>query len=92
MPHTTTHKILRKHLKFKSYKYQLLQHVSAKDKEVRYTFCSDVLLRLEDEILHPKLSSVMKPDSIYREMLINITFWGSNNHEVIEHTRDSPQL
>jgi hypothetical protein len=32
MPHTTVHKILRKRLKFKSCKYQLLQHVTARDK------------------------------------------------------------
>jgi hypothetical protein len=40
IPYTTVHKILRKRLKFKSYKYQLLQHVSSQD-EVRYKFCSD---------------------------------------------------
>jgi hypothetical protein len=49
MPHTTMHKILRKSLKFKSYKYQLLQHVTAQDKEVRYTFFSEFLSRPEDD-------------------------------------------
>jgi hypothetical protein len=39
--HTTVHKILRKRLKCKSHKYQLLQHVTAQDKEVRYKFCSN---------------------------------------------------
>jgi hypothetical protein len=49
MPHTTVHTHLRKRLKFERYEYQLLQHVTAEDKEVRYTFCSDFLSRLEDD-------------------------------------------
>jgi hypothetical protein len=72
MPHTTVHKILRKRLKFKSYKYQLLQHATAQDKEVRYAFYPDFILGLEgDELLIPKI--VIKPHFIYREMLIDIT-------------------
>jgi hypothetical protein len=47
MPHTTMHKNLRKHLKFKSYKYELLQHVTTWDKDVR----SDFLSRLQDDEL-----------------------------------------
>jgi hypothetical protein len=36
--HTKVHKILRKRLKFKSYKYQLLQHVIAKAKKFAMHF------------------------------------------------------
>jgi hypothetical protein len=63
MPHTTLHRILRKRLKFQSYKYQLLQYVTAQNKQVRYT---DFLLRLEDDEI---FTAVVKPRSIYREML-----------------------
>jgi hypothetical protein len=56
MPHTTVHETLQEHLKFKSYKYQLLQYVAAKDKEVQYIFCCDFLSRLAyDEILTAKI-------------------------------------
>jgi hypothetical protein len=36
---------------FKSYKYQLLQHVTAQDKEVHYTLSPEFLSRLEDDKL-----------------------------------------
>jgi len=32
---------------FAVYKYQLFEHVIARYKEVRYTFCCDVLLQIE---------------------------------------------
>jgi hypothetical protein len=38
MPHTTLHTNMRKGMKFERYKYQLLQHATAKGKEVRFTF------------------------------------------------------
>lgn len=44
MPHTTIHKILHKPLKFKQYKYQLLQNVTAQDKEVRLTLRTSIFL------------------------------------------------
>jgi hypothetical protein len=73
MPHTTVHKILWKRLKFKRYKYQLLQHVIAQDKEVRYTSCSDFQDLKMMNFLSTTLSSVMKPHPVYQEMLIDIT-------------------
>jgi hypothetical protein len=78
--------------------HQLLQHATAQDKDVRYTFCSDLISRLEDDVLYTaNIFSVMKPHSIYREMLINTKweFWGGggkNAREVIELTRNSPKL
>jgi hypothetical protein len=47
-PHTTAQKILRKRLKPKCCKYQLLRHVTALDYETCYIFCSDLLLRLDE--------------------------------------------
>jgi hypothetical protein len=96
MPHTTVHKILQKCLKFKSYKYQLLQHATAQDKEVCHTFCYDFLSRHEDDKL--LAAKIVFSDEATFHLLGNINahnlgIWGSNNpHEVIEHTRDSPKL
>jgi hypothetical protein len=67
MPHTTVHKILQECLKLESYKYQLLQHVTAQDKEVRSTFCSDFLSRLkDDELLTAKI--VFSDEAIFNLM------------------------
>jgi hypothetical protein len=48
MQQLTVHKILRTCLRFKNYKHQLLQHATAQDKEVHYTFCCIILSKLED--------------------------------------------
>jgi hypothetical protein len=90
------HKILRKRWKFKRYKYELLQHVTAQDKEVRYSFFSDFLSRLEDDelftgkIVFSDEATFHLSGNVNRH---NLVIWGSNNPcEVIEHTRDSPKL
>jgi hypothetical protein len=83
MPHTTVHKIMRKRLKFKSHKYQLLQHVTAwGKKKIRFTFRFDFLSRLDLTFLQPKLSFMMKPHYIYRKMLIDIT-WESGEATIL---------
>jgi len=48
MQQLTVRKILRMCLRFKNYKHQFLQHVTAQDKEVHYTFCCIILSKLED--------------------------------------------
>jgi hypothetical protein len=73
MPHTTMQKILQKCLKFKSYKYQLLQNVTAQDKEVHYTFCCDYFQELKMNFLQPKLSSVMKLVGRIRDAVATVT-------------------
>jgi hypothetical protein len=96
MPHTTVHTILRKHLKFKICKYQLLQHVTAQNKQVRYIPYSELLWRLEgDEIFTAKIvrndeATLNLSGNVNRH---NLKIWGTNNpHEVTEHTRDSPKF
>jgi hypothetical protein len=42
-PHTSVHTNLRKRLKFERYEYQPLQHMTAENKEICYTFCSDFI-------------------------------------------------
>jgi hypothetical protein len=49
MSHTAVQKILRKTLKFESYICQLLKHITAQYKEVRYTIYYDPLSRLEED-------------------------------------------
>jgi hypothetical protein len=51
MPQLTVKKILWTCQRFKNYKHQLLQHVTAQDKEVHYIFCCNILSKLEDDKL-----------------------------------------
>lgn len=73
----------------------MLQRVPAEDKEVRCMFCSYFISYLEDEILQPKLPSVMKLQSISRETLIDIT-WEFGAAKIFtkftKHTRNSLKL
>lgn len=87
-PYTTVNKILQKSFQFKNYVYQLLQHVTAENKETIHF--SDFLSGLEDnKLIQPKLSSMIKPHSIYLKMLINIPWkcveqqssWSNWTHE-----------
>jgi len=48
MQQLMVHNILQTCLRFKNYKHQLLQHVTVQDKEVHYTFCCNILPKLED--------------------------------------------
>jgi hypothetical protein len=56
----------KKNFKFKSQVQTDKNVLSAKGKDIQYKFCCDVLPRLEEQTVH----SVMKPHSIYQEMLI----------------------
>jgi hypothetical protein len=73
MPHTTVHRTPQKSFKCKGHWHQLLRNIIAKNKEVRYTFCYDFFQTFEMNISQIKLSSVLKPHSIYQEMLIAVT-------------------
>jgi hypothetical protein len=95
-PHTTVQEILQKLLKFKRYKYQLLQHVTAKDKEVCYIFALTFFQDL-------KITELFTAKNVFSDEATfllsgnvnqhNLRIWGSNNpHKVIEHMRDSPKL
>jgi hypothetical protein len=83
MARTTVHKTLLKSLKFKSYKNQLLQRVSA---QLRYKFRFDFLSRLEDETFTAKIvfsdeATFHLSGNVNRH---NQRIWGINNpHEVI---------
>jgi hypothetical protein len=89
MPHTTVHKILQKRLKFKSYKFHLLQPRSSLD-------ILHWLSRFEDDELFTAKIGFRDEATFHLSGNVtwhNLIIWGSNNpHEVIEHTRDSPKL
>jgi hypothetical protein len=80
-------------LKFKSCRYQIFQHATAKDKELCYTFYCDFLLRLEDDELFT--AKIISSDKVTPHLLGNVTqhnlrMWGSNSsREVIEYMRES---
>jgi hypothetical protein len=82
-------------LKFRSYGYQLFQHVTAQDKNVRYTFHCDFLSRLEAELSTVKIvfsdeNAFHLPGNVNQH---NLTIWGSNSRqEANKHTRDNPKL
>jgi hypothetical protein len=72
MSQTTERRALRKRLKFKSYRYQLLQYVTAQNKEILHTSCCVVLFDFKMNYLQPQMFPVMKSHSIYWETLIDI--------------------
>jgi hypothetical protein len=83
-PHGTLREVLQERLRFKSQKYQLLRHLTVQ--EIPYTLSSDFLPRLEDaEVFTAKFFAVMKPHSIYREILIDVTpeFVAAGRREVV---------
>jgi hypothetical protein len=73
-----------------------LQHVTAQDKEVRYTFCSGFLSRFEGNELFT--TKIVFSDEVTFHLSRNVNrhnlrILGSNNpDEVIEYTRYSPTL
>jgi hypothetical protein len=82
MQNATVQTNLRKRLKFKRYKSQLLQLVTAQDKKVRYTFCSDFLSRLEDDkpftakIFFSDKATFHLSGNLHRH---NLIIWGSKS-------------
>jgi len=54
MPESTVYKILWTHLRFKSNKYQLLQHITAQNKGICYKYCSSFVSEIEDQLLTAK--------------------------------------
>jgi hypothetical protein len=82
MPRTTLHNILEKHRTFKSYRYKLLQHGTAKEKKVRSVFCHDFLSALQDDeiflfkIVFSHEASSFLSSNVNRH---NMRSWESNN-------------
>jgi hypothetical protein len=77
MPQPTIWKILRKRLKVKPYRQQLLQKLKATDKISRRTFCSECTFHLSGKVNRHN---------------VGIWETEPPRHEVLEHERDSPKF
>jgi hypothetical protein len=83
-------------LKFKSYRYQLLQHVTANEKEPGCAFCSTILESLKDDELYAarlvfSIEARFPLSDHFNRHILRI--WGREyEHAVIEYARDSSKV
>lgn len=96
IPKSTVYKVVRKRLKLRAYKIQLLHEIKITDKVKRVDFAVFILDSIEEN--ENFLENVMFSDeatfhvsgSVNRH---NCRIWGSEPpHEFIEHQRDSPKV
>jgi len=96
IPSSTVHQILRKHLKFRAYKIQVVQHLQGNDYTARVDGCNLVIEKIEND--NRFLSNVIFSDEATfhisgRVNRHNCRIWGEENpHELYEHKRDSPKV
>ena len=96
IPKSTVHDILRKRLKFRSYKIQVVQRLRAKDYTARVDGCS-VLIENIDSDNHFLSNLIFSDEATFhisgRVNRHNCRIWGEENpHELYEHERDSPKV
>uniref|UniRef100_A0A1B6F3H6 Uncharacterized protein n=1 Tax=Cuerna arida TaxID=1464854 RepID=A0A1B6F3H6_9HEMI len=95
VPQPTVWKILRKRLKFKPYKLQLLQALKENDKVKRLNFCESMqgLMKDEDFVKHFVFSDEATFHLCGKVNRQNVRIWGSENqHVYIVWVRDSPKV
>ena len=95
IPQQTVWKILRKRLKMKPYRLQLLQAITPEDKVKRLEFCIQLQQRLEDDGFDGRL--VFSDEATFftngKVNKHNVRIWGTENPRVVEqHIRDSPKV
>jgi hypothetical protein len=95
IPQPTVWKILRKRIKFKPYKLQLLQALKQNDKVERLSFCESMQVLIEDENFLQRM--VFSDEATFhlcgKVNRHNVRIWGSENpHAYVEHVRDSPKV
>ncbi|GFG39802.1 hypothetical protein Cfor_10577 [Coptotermes formosanus] len=95
MPQSSVWCILRKRLRVKGYRLQLLQVLNPQDHNLRFHFCVDFLQRLEEDRFAEKL--VFSDEATFHECgngnRHNVRIWGTENpHATVEHVRDSPKV
>ena len=95
IPQQTVWKILRRRLKFKSYRVQLLQHLEAEDYGRRLQFCTTMQEALEDEDFAAKL--IFSDECTFHLSGVvnrhNVRIWGSQNPRAfVMLVRDSPKV
>lgn len=95
IPQTTVWRILRKRLRFKPYKLQLVQALREGDKRKRKEFCVEMLDKLEEDDFDDRL--VFSDEATFHTSgkvnKHNVRIWGEENpHGTVEHERDSPKV
>ena len=95
MPQSSVWHILRKCLRVKGYRLQLLQVLNPQDHSLHLHFCVDYQQWLEEDWFAEKL--VFSDEAIFhmccKVNCHNIHIWGTENpHATIELVRDSPKM
>jgi hypothetical protein len=93
MPQSSVWHILRKRLRLKLYRLQLLQALNPQDHNLRFQFCVDFQQRLEEDGFAEKL--VFSDEATFhvcgKVNRHNVRIWSTENpHATVEHVRDSP--
>ena len=94
IPPTTVWRVVRKRLVMKPYKLQLVQAITADDKQKRKQFCVDMQEKLEEDEFNERL--VFSDEATFhtngKVNRHNVRIWGEENpHTTIENERDSPK-
>lgn len=95
IPQTTVWRILRKRLRFKPYKLQLVQALREGDKRKRKEFCVEMLDKLDEDDFDDRL--VFSDEATFHTSgkvnKHNVRIWGKENpHGTVEHERDSTKV
>ena len=96
MPQQTVWKVLRKRLKKKSYKLQLLKHLKRTDKTKSATFCMDMQENIGNEgyflekVIFRLEATFHLSGKVNKQ---NVQIWDTENpREFVEHMRGSPKV
>jgi len=95
MSQSSVWRILRKRLRVKGYRVQLLQALNPQDYSLRLHFCLDFQQRLQEDGFAEKLvfsdeATCHVCNKVNRH---NVCIWGTENpHATIEYVRDSPKV
>ena len=95
MSQSSVWRILRKRLRVKGYRVQVLQALNPQDYNLRFRFCLHFQQRLREDGLAEKL--VFSDEATFhvwgKVNRHNVRIWGTENpHATTEYVRDSPKL
>jgi len=89
MPQSSVWRILRKHLRVREYRLQLLQALNPQDQNLRFHFCVDFQQRLKEDGFAEKL--VFSDEATFhvrgKVNCHNVRVWGTENpHATMEQS------
>lgn len=95
IPQSSVWRILRKRLKMKPYRLQMLQQLRDDDKVKRLAFCVEIQTRFEEDGFIDRL--IFGDESTFhisgKVNKHNLRIWGTENpREIVQHERDSPKV